>query len=70
MAARVQAMADSPHLYERLSSSIAPEIFGHADIKRALLLLLVAGATRTLPDGLYSIQHMCFGFESHNFTQA
>lgn len=35
-----------------LSSSLAPEIFGHEDIKRALLLQLVSGCTRTLPDGM------------------
>jgi DNA replication licensing factor MCM7 len=36
----------------RLSQSIAPEIFGHEDIKRSLLLQLVGGCTRTLPDGM------------------
>ncbi len=36
----------------RLSSSIAPEIYGHEDIKRALLLQLVGGCTRRLPDGM------------------
>jgi len=36
----------------RLSSSLAPEIFGHEDIKRALLLQLVGGCTRQLPDGM------------------
>ena len=35
-----------------LSSSIAPEIFGHEDIKRSLLLQLVGGVTRKLPDGM------------------
>lgn len=35
-----------------LSSAIAPEIFGHEDIKRALLLQLVGGCTRKLPDGM------------------
>ncbi len=36
----------------KLSSSIAPEIYGHEDIKRALLLQLVGGYTRKLPDGM------------------
>jgi DNA replication licensing factor MCM7 len=35
-----------------LSASIAPEIFGHDDIKRSLLLQLVGGCTRELPDGM------------------
>lgn len=36
----------------QLSASLAPEIFGHEDIKRALLLQLVSGCTRRLPDGM------------------
>ena len=28
-------------IYNRLASSIAPEIYGHTDVKKALLLLLV-----------------------------
>jgi len=36
----------------KLSSSLAPEIWGHEDIKRALLLQLVSGCTRKLPDGM------------------
>jgi DNA replication licensing factor MCM7 len=35
-----------------LSAGIAPEIFGHEDIKRSLLLQLVGGCTRKLPDGM------------------
>jgi DNA replication licensing factor MCM7 len=38
--------------YGRLSRSIAPEIYGHEDIKKALLLLMVGGVTRHLPDGM------------------
>ena len=35
-----------------LSRSIAPEIFGHADIKRALLLQLTGGVFRKMSDGM------------------
>ena len=39
-------------LYLNLAKSIAPEIFGMEDIKKALLLLLVGGVDKTLPDGM------------------
>jgi len=38
-------------LYEKLSSSLAPEIYGHEDVKKALLLLLVGGVDRS-PHGM------------------
>lgn len=38
--------------YERLSHSIAPEIYGHEDVKKALLLLLVGGVTKEMGDGM------------------
>jgi len=37
--------------YEKLSSSLAPEIYGHEDVKKALLLLLVGGVDRS-PHGM------------------
>lgn len=37
--------------YARLATSIAPEIFGHLDVKKALLLLLVGGVDKR-PDGM------------------
>jgi len=37
--------------YNKLSSSIAPEIYGHEDVKKALLLLLVGGVDRN-PSGM------------------
>jgi len=35
-----------------LAQSLAPEIYGHQDIKKALLLQLVGGCERKLPDGM------------------
>lgn len=37
--------------YEKLAASIAPEIYGHADVKKALLLQLVGGVERS-PHGM------------------
>jgi DNA replication licensing factor MCM7 len=48
----IHEIAVGPDPIGTLSSSIAPEIFGHEDIKRSLLLQLVGGCTRKLPDGM------------------
>ncbi|XP_067668425.1 DNA replication licensing factor mcm7-like [Haliotis asinina] len=37
--------------YDKLASSIAPEIYGHEDVKKALLLLLVGGVDQS-PKGM------------------
>ncbi len=41
----------TPNFYAHLASSIAPEIYGHEDVKKALLLLLVGGVD-TNPQGM------------------
>lgn len=41
-----------PNIYERLAKSIAPEIYGHEDAKKALLLLLVGGTPISRQDGM------------------
>lgn len=46
-----QLKAD-PNVYSRLSRSIAPEIYGHDDVKKVLLLLLVGGVSKTVGDGM------------------
>lgn len=48
----LQEIRAGPAPYERLAASLAPEIFGHEDVKKALLLLMVGGVTRQLPDGM------------------
>ena len=46
--------------YDKLASSIAPEIYGHEDVKKALLLLLVGGVDKS-PKGM-KIRGGCFCF--------
>eukprot|EP00002_Diphylleia_rotans_P002321 TRINITY_DN11478_c0_g1_i1.p1 TRINITY_DN11478_c0_g1~~TRINITY_DN11478_c0_g1_i1.p1 ORF type:complete len:726 (-),score=163.07 TRINITY_DN11478_c0_g1_i1:394-2571(-) len=41
-----------PNLMDRLSKSIAPAIYGHDDIKRAMVCQLFGGARKQLPDGM------------------
>jgi DNA replication licensing factor MCM7 len=49
---RIEQYRASGHVYEYLAKSIAPEIYGHLDVKKALLLLLVGGATKVMGDGM------------------
>lgn len=39
-----------PQLYEKITKSVAPSIFGHADIKKAIACLLFGGCQKALPD--------------------
>ncbi|KAF8854124.1 MCM-domain-containing protein [Acephala macrosclerotiorum] len=49
---RIEQYRASGHVYEYLAKSIAPEIYGHLDVKKALLLLLVGGVTKEVGDGM------------------
>jgi DNA replication licensing factor MCM5 len=43
----------TPQLYKLIAASIAPEIYGHEDIKRAIAAQLFGGGSdKTLPDGM------------------
>ena len=48
----VREIALDPDTYRRLACSIAPEIFGHEDVKKALLLQLVSADTKVMADGM------------------
>ena len=51
----LEAIEEQSHdkdTYEKLAASIAPEIYGHDDVKKSLLLLLVGGVDKKLKDGM------------------
>ena len=50
--AAIDELTAEGDIYGRLATSIAPEIYGHEDVKKALLLSMVGGPTRVLPDGM------------------
>ena len=50
---KIETYQKSGNMYEYLARSIAPEIFGHVDVKKALLLLLIGGVTKEMGDGLH-----------------
>ena len=45
-------MSNRPNLYQEFTSSIAPQIFGSEDIKKAISCLLFGGSKKFLPDGM------------------
>ena len=40
---QVLTMKDNGQIYEHLAKSLAPGVFGHLDIKKAILLMLLGG---------------------------
>ncbi|KAJ5281715.1 DNA replication licensing factor MCM7 [Penicillium angulare] len=50
---KIEQYQNSGNMYEYLSRSIAPEIYGHLDVKKALLLLLIGGVTKEMGDGMH-----------------
>ncbi|KAL0389714.1 UNVERIFIED_CONTAM: DNA replication licensing factor MCM7 [Sesamum calycinum] len=49
---QIARLAEDGDIYNKLARSLAPEIFGHEDVKKALLLLLVGAPHRKLKDGM------------------
>ncbi|KAJ3045352.1 Mcm2-7 hexameric complex component [Rhizophlyctis rosea] len=47
---QIEDIRHDTNLYSKLARSIAPEIYGHEDVKKALLLLLVGASTKETKD--------------------
>ncbi|KAI8056161.1 MCM-domain-containing protein [Syncephalis plumigaleata] len=48
----IETLSADPDIYTKVAKSIAPEIYGHEDVKKALLLQLVSGVTKQVQDGM------------------
>lgn len=59
--AMIHRLAQEGDIYNRLARSLAPEIWGHEDVKKALLLTMVGGVTKHMADGmrLRGDVHLC-----------
>src|SRR5213075_1608518 len=49
---KIDRLREGEDVYGKIAKSIAPEIYGHEDVKKALLLLLVGGVTKHMGDGM------------------
>ncbi|KAJ1407619.1 P-loop containing nucleoside triphosphate hydrolase [Sesbania bispinosa] len=48
----IQRMRNTPDFFTKLVESIAPTVFGHPDIKRAILLMLMGGVHKLTHEGI------------------
>ena len=49
---RLEEMRRDRALYDRMAASIAPNVFGHTDVKRAVLLMLLGGVQKSTKEGI------------------
>lgn len=48
----LEEMRRDPSLYDSMANSIAPNVFGHTDVKRAVLLMLLGGVQKQTAEGI------------------
>ncbi|KAL6581928.1 MCM DNA helicase complex subunit mcm6 [Orobanche minor] len=48
----IQQMRETPDFFNKLVDSIAPTVFGHQDIKRAIMLMLMGGVHKFTHEGI------------------
>ncbi|KAK9814673.1 hypothetical protein WJX72_009570 [[Myrmecia] bisecta] len=48
----IMMMRRNPRIYADMASSIAPGVFGHGDVKRAVLLMLLGGVHKQTKEGI------------------
>lgn len=45
-------MRNTSGLYHKMASSICPSVYGHLEVKRGILLMLLGGVHKTTPEGI------------------
>src|SRR3989344_1810175 len=48
---QIRELAEDKKLFEKMTNTIAPSIYGYKEVKQALVLQLLGGVKKTLPDG-------------------
>ncbi|MBC5793390.1 MAG: minichromosome maintenance protein MCM [Nanohaloarchaea archaeon] len=51
---KIEEMAEDPEIFDKIARSIAPSIYGHQQIKKAIALQIFGGVKKTREDGVKS----------------
>ncbi len=49
---QIDAMGNDPDLYRKIVRSLAPTVYGHDEIKRGVLLMLLGGVAKETHEGI------------------
>jgi DNA replication licensing factor MCM6 len=52
-------MSADPDLYRKMVRSVAPTVYGHDEIKRGILLMLLGGVGKETPEGIRWVAVWC-----------